>query len=59
MYGDKGIEGVYEDIIIIIDMDRKKNRKEADGYEVEGLVDWTSKNYCKVNVSANYLDSCS
>lgn len=24
MYGDKGIEGVYEDIIIIIDMDRKK-----------------------------------
>lgn len=37
----------------------RKNRKEADSYEVEGLSDWTSKNYYKVNHPANYLESCS
>lgn len=37
----------------------RKNMKEADGYEVEGLMDWTSNNYCKVNASASYLESCS
>lgn len=31
MDGDKGIEGVCEDIIIILVMDR---RKRADGYKI-------------------------
>lgn len=45
-----GIEGVCEDIIIMLGMNEKKG---SDGYQIEGLVDWASKNYCKIKVSSS------
>lgn len=45
-----GIEGVCEDIIIMLGMD---GRKGADGYQIGGLVDWDSKNYYKINISSS------
>lgn len=50
--GDKGIEGVCEDIIIMLDMGGE-SRKGVDNNKVGGSVDWTSKNYRKVNALAN------
>ena len=48
--GDKGIEGVCEDIML--DMGGE-SRKGVDNNKVGRSVDWTSKNYSKVNALAN------
>lgn len=56
--GDKGIEGVCEDIIIMLDMGGE-SRKGVDNNKERGSVDWTSKNYRKVNALANQLEICS
>lgn len=45
-----GNEGVCEDIIIMLGMDE---RKGSVGSQIEGLVDWASKNYCKIKVSSS------